>query len=83
MKEYMINDYTGKLGENYKDSMFDIKIVEGKSPIAAVREAFQGYGKIRKAKREENPDVILTEIKRVGNYFTRTSGQMCYMFEEA
>lgn len=82
MKEYMINDYTGKLGTIHKDSLLNIKIIEGESPIVAVREVFKGYGKIRKARREENPDVILTEIKRVGNYFTRTSGQMCYMFEE-
>ena len=82
MNEYMIDDYTGKLTGRFKDYMFNIRIIKGNSPIKAAREAYKPYGKIRKARRDENPNVILTAIERIGNQFVRTSGQLCYIFEE-
>lgn len=83
MNEYMIEDFTGKLTGRFKDYMFNIRVIKGDTPIKAAREAFKPYGKIRKAKSRENPDVILTAIRRNGDSFVRTSGQLCYMFEEA
>ena len=82
MNEYWIEDFTGKLSGRFKDYMFNIRVIKGDTPIKAAREAFKPYGKIRKAKNYENPDVILTAIRRNGDSFVRTSGQLCYMFEE-
>lgn len=82
MNEYMIDDFTGKLIGRFKDYMFNVRIIKGDTPIKAVREAFKPYGKIRKAKHFENPDIILTAIKRDGDKLISTSGQLCYMYEE-
>lgn len=83
MNEYIIDDFTGKLIGPYKDYMFNVRIIKGDSPIKAVRAAYKPFGKIRKAKAFENPDAIITAIRREENKLIRTSGQMCYMFEEA
>lgn len=82
MNEYMVDDYTGKLIGRFKDAIFNIRVIRGDTPIKAAREAYKPYGKIRKAKREENANVILTAIRRDGDRYVRTSGNLCYMFEE-
>ena len=82
MNEYIIDDYTGFLAEYYKDCIFNVKIIKGNSPIKAVRKVYKPYGNIRKAKAYENPDVVIVAIRRDGNNLIRTSGQMCYIFEE-
>lgn len=81
MNEYMIEDFTGKLTERF--SLFGIRTIKGDTPIKAAREAFKAYGKIRKAKSYENPNVILMAVRRDGDRYVQTSGQLCYMFEEA
>lgn len=82
MNEYIIDDYTGKLTGRFMDYMFAVKIIKGESPIKAVRAAYKPFGKIRKAKAFENPDIVIQAIRREENKLIRTSGQMCYMFEE-
>lgn len=82
MNEYMIDDFTGKLIGRFMDYMFSVRIIKGDSPIKAVREVFKPYGKIRKAKAYENPDIIIRAIKREENRLVYTSGQLYYMFEE-
>lgn len=82
MNEYIIDDYTGKLIGRFMDHMFAVRIIKGESPIKAVRAAYKPFGKIRRAKAFENPDIIIQAIRREENKLIRTSGQMCYMFEE-
>ena len=83
MNEYIIDDYTGRLTGLYKDCMLNVMTIKGESPIKAVRAAYKPFGKIRKAKAFENPDIIIMAIRREKGRLIRTSGQMCYMFEEA
>lgn len=82
MNEYIVDDFTGKLRGRFKDSVFNLRIIKGDSPIKAAREAYKPYGKIRKAKATENPNVILTAIRRYESRYVRTSGNLCYIFEE-
>lgn len=74
-KTFKIDDYTGKTEGN----IMNIKIIEGKTAIDAVRNI---YGKnVRRAKSYECPDVIIQEVTTKGNGEIKgiCGNMLCYM----